>query len=125
MDGKITLIVVTEWIQLQVVWRVLGLQHQLNGATTILENLFSYTGNSQSPGGAFQWKPANNEGQGTVPDAHDPELKHAPMMLTTDLALREDPAYEKISRRFYENPDQLATHLQEPGLNLPIETWGP
>ena len=90
------------------------------------ENLFSYNWElTKSPGGAFQWKPANNEGQGSVPDAHDPELKHAPMMLTTDLALREDPAYEKISRRFYENPDQLADSFARAWFKLTHRDMGP
>ncbi len=90
------------------------------------ENLFNYNWElTKSPGGAFQWKPANNEGQGTVPDAHDPELKHAPMMLTTDLALREDPAYEKISRRFYENPDQLADSFARAWFKLTHRDMGP
>ena len=90
------------------------------------ENLFKYDwALTKSPGGAFQWKPANNEGQGTVPDAHNPELKHAPMMLTTDLALREDPAYEKISRRFYENPDQLADSFAKAWFKLTHRDMGP
>ena len=90
------------------------------------ENLFKYDWElTKSPGGAFQWKPANNEGQGTVPDAHNPELKHAPMMLTTDLALREDPAYEKISRRFYENPDQLADSFAKAWFKLTHRDMGP
>ena len=90
------------------------------------ENLFNYDWElTKSPGGAFQWKPTNNEGQGTVPDAHDPELKHAPMMLTTDLALREDPAYEKISRRFYENPDQLADSFARAWFKLTHRDMGP
>ena len=90
------------------------------------ENLFKYEWElTKSPGGAFQWKPANNKGQGTVPDAHNPELKHAPMMLTTDLALKEDPAYEKISRRFYENPDQLADSFAKAWFKLTHRDMGP
>ncbi|MFL2611721.1 MAG: catalase/peroxidase HPI [Flavobacteriaceae bacterium] len=90
------------------------------------ENLFKYEWElTKSPGGAFQWKPANNEGQGTVPDAHNPELKHAPMMLTTDIALREDPAYEKISRKFYENPDQLADSFARAWFKLTHRDMGP
>src|SRR6202522_986865 len=70
-------------------------------------NLFKYEWElSKSPAGAHQWKPKDGAGAGTVPDAHDPSKRHAPSMLTTDLALRFDPAYEKISRRFYEHPDQ-------------------
>ncbi len=90
------------------------------------ENLFKYEWElTKSPGGAFQWKPANNEGQGIVPDAHNPELKHAPMMLTTDIALREDPAYEKISRKFYENPDQLADSFARAWFKLTHRDMGP
>ena len=70
------------------------------------ENLFGYEWElTKSPAGAYQWKPQNNGGVGTVPDAHDPEKSHAPFMLTTDLALRVDPAYEKVSRHFLENPE--------------------
>ncbi|MFN5704809.1 MAG: peroxidase family protein, partial [bacterium] len=73
------------------------------------ENLFGYEWElTKSPAGAHQWKPKGDAGAGLVPDAHDASRKHAPMMLTTDLALRMDPAYEKISRRFYENPNELA-----------------
>tara|TARA_B100000575_G_scaffold102765_1_gene81887 strand:- start:300 stop:2534 length:2235 start_codon:yes stop_codon:yes gene_type:complete len=90
------------------------------------ENLFKYDWElTKSPGGAFQWKPANNEGIGTVPDAHNPELKHPPMMLTTDLALKEDPAYEKISRSFYENPDQLADSFAKAWFKLTHRDMGP
>src|SRR5271154_118773 len=72
-------------------------------------NLFGYEWElTKSPAGAHQWTPKNGAGKGTVPDAHDPSKRHAPSMLTTDLALRIDPAYEKISRRFYEHPDQFA-----------------
>ncbi|MEX2456117.1 MAG: peroxidase family protein, partial [Balneolaceae bacterium] len=68
------------------------------------DNLFSYEWEKyKSPAGAWQWRPVDGGGEGTVPDAHDPAKKHAPFMLTTDLALKADPAYEKISRRFYEN----------------------
>ncbi len=90
------------------------------------ENLFKYDWElTKSPGGAFQWKPANNEGRGTVPDAHNPNLKHPPMMLTTDLALKEDPAYEKISRSFYENPDQLADSFAKAWFKLTHRDMGP
>src|SRR5690606_20043081 len=63
---------------------------------------------AKSPAGAYQWKPKNGAGADTVPDAHDTSKRHAPTMLTTDLALRFDPAYEKISKRFYKNPDAFA-----------------
>ena len=70
------------------------------------ENLFGYDWElTKSPAGAHQWKPKNDGGAGTVPDAHNKSKSHAPMMLTSDIALREDPLYEPISRRFYENPD--------------------
>ncbi|MFM8484931.1 MAG: peroxidase family protein, partial [Bacteroidota bacterium] len=73
------------------------------------ENLFGYEWElAKSPAGAYQWKPKNGAGAGLVPDAHDPSRKHAPTMLTTDIALRMDPVYEKISRRFHENPDEFA-----------------
>src|SRR6266481_218655 len=74
-----------------------------------LENLFRYDYElTTSPAGANQWTPTNPEAQGTVPDAHDPSKRHAPMMLTTDLSLRMDPIYGPITKRFHENPDQLA-----------------
>ncbi len=72
-------------------------------------NLFGYEWElTKSPAGAHQWKPKGNAGAGTVPDAHDPSKRRAPSMLTTDIALRADPIYEKISRHFYEHPDQFA-----------------
>ena len=78
-------------------------------SNNFFRNLFGYEWElTKSPAGAYQWKPKGDAGAGTVPDAHDPKKRHAPGMLTTDLALRFDPAYEKISRRFYENPDQMA-----------------
>jgi catalase (peroxidase I) len=74
-----------------------------------LENLYRYDWElTQSPAGAYQWKPENPEAEGTVPDAHDPSKRHAPMMLTTDLALKVDPVYGEITKRFLEHPDQLA-----------------
>jgi len=73
------------------------------------ENLFGYEWElTKSPAGAHQWTPKNGAGAGAVPDAHDPSKRHSPSMLTTDLALRLDHAYEKISRRFHEHPDQFA-----------------
>ena len=78
-------------------------------SNNFLENLFGYEWElTKSPAGAYQWTPKAGAGAGKVPYAHDPSKRRAPSMLTTDLALRFDPAYEKISRRFYENPDQLA-----------------
>jgi catalase-peroxidase len=91
-----------------------------------LENLFEYDWElTESPAGAKQWTPKNAEAQDTVPDAHDPSKRHAPMMLTTDLALRLDPAYEPIARRFYENPDQLAEAFAKAWYKLLHRDMGP
>ncbi len=90
------------------------------------ENLFGYEWElTKSPAGAWQWKPKGDAGAGTVPDAHDPNIRHAPMMLTTDLALRFDPAYEKISRRFYENPDEFADAFARAWFKLTHRDMGP
>ncbi|HVO67398.1 MAG TPA: catalase/peroxidase HPI [Syntrophales bacterium] len=80
---------------------------------------------TKSPAGAQQWKPKDEKRAGTVPDAHDPAKRHAPGMLTTDLALRFDPAYEKISRHFYENPDQLADAFARAWFKLTHRDMGP
>jgi catalase-peroxidase len=80
---------------------------------------------TKSPAGAYQWKPKGGAGFGTVPDAHDPSKRLAPSMLTTDLALRFDPVYEKISRRFYENPDQLADAFARAWFKLTHRDMGP
>jgi catalase-peroxidase len=89
-------------------------------------NLFGYEWElTKSPAGAHQWKPKHGAGAGTVPDAHDPSKRHAPSMLTTDLALRFDPAYEKISRRFHENPDQLADAFARAWFKLTHRDMGP
>jgi catalase-peroxidase len=80
---------------------------------------------TKSPAGANQWRPKSGAGAGTVPDAHDPSKRHAPSMLTTDLALRFDPVYEKISRRFYENPDQLADAFARAWFKLTHRDMGP
>ena len=90
------------------------------------ENLFKYDWElTKSPAGAHQWKPKNNEGAGTIPDAHDPNVKHAPFMLTTDLSLRFDPAYEKISRHFLENPDEFADAYARAWFKLTHRDMGP
>jgi catalase-peroxidase len=90
------------------------------------ENLFGYEWElTKSPAGAHQWKPKGDAGAGSVPDAHDPSRKHAPMMLTTDLSLRMDPAYEKISRRFYENPDEFAKAFAKAWFKLTHRDMGP
>jgi len=89
-------------------------------------NLFGYEWElTKSPAGAHQWKPKHGAGAGTVPDAHDPSKRHAPTMLTTDLALRFDPAYEKISRRFLENPDQFADAFARAWFKLTHRDMGP
>ena len=89
-------------------------------------NLFGYEWElTKSPAGAYQWKPKDGAGAGTVPDAHDPVKRRAPAMLTTDLALRFDPVYEKISRRFYENPDQFADAFARAWFKLTHRDMGP
>ncbi len=89
-------------------------------------NLFGYEWElTKSPAGAHQWKPKHGAGAGTVPDAHDPSKRHTPSMLTTDLALRSDPVYEKISRRFYENPDQFADAFARAWFKLTHRDMGP
>jgi catalase-peroxidase len=91
-----------------------------------LENLFSYDWElTESPAGAKQWTPKNPEAEGTVPDAQEPSKRHAPMMLTTDLALRLDPIYEPIARRFYENPDQLEDAFAKAWYKLLHRDMGP
>ena len=93
---------------------------------TFFKNLFEYDWELvDGPGGCKQYAPTNPEAQGTVPDAHDPDTKHAPMMLTTDLSLRFDPEYEKISRRFYENPDQFADAFARAWFKLTHRDMGP
>jgi catalase-peroxidase len=89
-------------------------------------NLFGYDWElTKSPAGAHQWTPKHAAGAGTVPDAHDPSKRHAPSMLTTDLALRFDPAYEKIARRFHENPDQFADAFARAWFKLTHRDMGP
>jgi catalase-peroxidase len=91
-----------------------------------LDNLFKYDWElTTSPAGAQQWTPKNPEAQGTVPDAHDPSKKHAPMMLTTDLALKMDPIYAPIAKRFHENPDQLADAFARAWYKLLHRDMGP
>jgi catalase-peroxidase len=90
------------------------------------KNLFSYDWElTKSPAGAHQWRPKGGAGAGTIPDAHDPAKRHAPAMLTTDLSLRLDPAYEKISRRFYENPAQFADAFARAWFKLTHRDMGP
>lgn len=90
------------------------------------ENLFGFEWEqTKSPAGATQWKPANGSAVATVPDAHDPNKKHAPMMFTTDLSLRLDPVYEPISRRFHENPDEFAEAFAKAWYKLTHRDMGP
>jgi catalase-peroxidase len=90
------------------------------------ENLFGYEWElTKSPAGAQQWKPKNNGGAGTVPDAHDASKRHAPFMLTTDIALRADPGYEKISKHFFENPDKFADAFARAWFKLTHRDMGP
>jgi catalase-peroxidase len=90
------------------------------------KNLFSYEWElTKSPAGAQQWIPKNGMGADSVPDAHDPSKRHAPIMFTTDLALRLDPAYEKVSRHFYENPDELADAFAKAWYKLTHRDMGP
>ncbi|MGC2792043.1 MAG: catalase/peroxidase HPI [Candidatus Sulfotelmatobacter sp.] len=107
---------------LEVIWTTTPTKWSNNFFT----NLFSYEWElTKSPAGAHQWTPKNGAGKSTVPDAHDPSKRHAPSMLTTDLALRFDPAYEKISRRFYEHPDQLADAFARAWFKLTHRDMGP
>lgn len=95
-------------------------------SNNFFENLFGFEWElTKSPGGAHQWKPKGGAAADTVPDAHDPSKRHAPTMLTTDLALRFDPAYEKISKRFHENPDQFADAFARAWFKLTHRDMGP
>ncbi len=90
------------------------------------ENLFGFEWElTKSPAGAQQWTPKNGAGAGTVPDAHDPSRSHSPFMLTTDIALRMDPIYEKISRNFLENPDEFADAFAKAWFKLTHRDMGP
>ncbi|TVQ01702.1 MAG: catalase/peroxidase HPI [Balneolaceae bacterium] len=91
-----------------------------------LDNLFKYDWEKyKGPGGKWQWRPKDGAGAGTIPDAHHPEKKHAPFMLTTDIALKADPEYEKISRRFYENHDEFADAFARAWFKLTHRDMGP
>src|SRR5437763_8860810 len=95
-------------------------------SSNFFSNLFGYEWElTKSPAGAHQWTPKNGAGNGTVPDAHDPSKRHAPSMLTTDLALRFDPAYGKISRRFYQHPDEFADAFAKAWFKLTHRDMGP
>jgi catalase-peroxidase len=107
---------------LEVIWTTTPTKWSNNFFT----NLFNYEWElTKSPAGAHQWTPKNGAGNGAVPDAHDPSKRHAPSMLTTDLSLRFDPAYEKISRRFHEHPDQLADAFARAWFKLTHRDMGP
>jgi catalase-peroxidase len=107
---------------LEVIWTTTPTKWSNN----YFENLFKYDWElTKSPAGAYQWTPKNGAGAGTVPDAQDPSKHHAPSMLTTDLSLRFDPAYEKISRRFYEHPDQFADAFARAWFKLTHRDMGP
>ncbi|WP_339877627.1 catalase/peroxidase HPI [uncultured Algoriphagus sp.] len=107
---------------IEVTWTTTPTQWSNN----FFENLFGFEWElTKSPAGAHQWKPKGDGGAGTVPDAHDPVKRHAPNMLTTDLALKEDPEYAKISRRFFENPDEFADAFSRAWFKLTHRDMGP
>jgi catalase-peroxidase len=107
---------------LEVTWT----QTPTKWSNNFFKNLFGYEWElTKSPAGAHQWIAKDGAGAGTVPDAHDPSKHHAPTMLTTDLSLRFDPVYEKISRRFYEHPDQLADAFARAWFKLTHRDMGP
>ncbi|HLH08586.1 MAG TPA: catalase/peroxidase HPI [Terriglobales bacterium] len=107
---------------LEVIWTTTPTKWSNN----FFANLFEYDWElTKSPAGAHQWRPKNGAGAGSMPDAHDPSKRHAPAMLTTDLALRFDPAYEKISRRFYEHPDEFADAFAKAWFKLTHRDMGP
>ncbi len=107
---------------LEVIWT----QTPTKWSNNFFRNLFEFEWElTKSPAGANQWTPKNGAGAGTVPDAHNPAKSHAPSMLTTDLALRFDPAYEKISRRFYEHPEQFADAFARAWFKLTHRDMGP
>ena len=95
-------------------------------SNNFFENLFGFDWEChKGPGGAYQWRPKDGAGAGTVPDAHDPSKKHAPFMLTTDLALKEDPEYLKISKHFHENPEEFADAFSRAWYKLTHRDMGP
>jgi catalase-peroxidase len=107
---------------LEVTWTNTPTKWSNNFLRILFSNEWELT---KSPAGAHQWKPKGDAGAGTVPDAHDKTKRHAPAMLTTDLSLRFDPVYEKISRRFYENPDQFADAFARAWFKLTHRDMGP
>jgi len=107
---------------LEVIWTPTPTKWSNNFFRTLFRYEWELT---KSPAGAYQWKPKGGAGAGTVPNAHDPSKRHAPSMLTTDIALRVDPVYEKIARRFFENPDQLADAFARAWFKLTHRDMGP
>jgi catalase-peroxidase len=106
----------------EVIWT----QTPTKWSNNFFRNLFGFEWElTKSPAGAYQWKPKGDAGAGSVPDPHDPSKSRAPSMLTTDLALRFDPIYENISRRFFENPDQLANAFARAWFKLTHRDMGP
>jgi catalase-peroxidase len=107
---------------LEVIWT----ETPTKWSNNFFENLFGYEWElTKSPAGAHQWTPKNGAGAGKIPDAHDPSKRRAPAMLTTDLSLRVDPVYEKISRRFYEHPDEFADAFARAWFKLTHRDMGP
>ena len=107
-------------------WKSRGPRTPTKWSNNFFGNLFGYEWElTKSPAGAHQWRPKDGAGAGTVPHAHDPSKRIAPSMLTTDLSLRFDPAYEKISRRFMENPDQFADAFARAWFKLTHRDMGP
>jgi len=107
---------------LEVIWT----ETPTKWSNNFFENLFKYEWElTKSPAGAHQWTPKNGAGAGTIPDPFDPSKRHTPTMLTTDLSLRVDPAYEKISRRFLEHPDQFADAFARAWFKLTHRDMGP
>ena len=103
-----------------------GPRRRRSGSNNFFENLFGYEWElTKSPAGAHQWKPKGDAGKDTVPDAHDPKKHHQPMMLTSDIALRVDPVYEKISRDFLNNPDKFADAFARAWFKLTHRDMGP
>jgi len=106
----------------EVIWT----QTPIKWSNNFFRNLFTFEWElEKSPAGAYQWKPKGGAGAGSVPDPHDPSKRRAPGMLTTDLSLRFDPVYEKISRRFYEHPDQMADAFARAWFKLTHRDMGP
>ena len=116
------------WVvtRLQVESRAHGHLHRRSGTIVSLRHSLVTSGELvKSPAGAYQWKAVGEGADTAVPDAHDPAKRHAPMMTTADLALRQDPIYEPISRRFYENPDEFADAFARAWFKLTHRDMGP